>query len=90
MCIFITFRSIASKFAFIQKGDKLGLIGHNGSGKTTLLRVMAGVYPPTDGRIRCEGRIAALLDISLGFELKLFDYNLQKRIKKKHKRKTNS
>ncbi len=59
----------------LQKGDKLGLIGHNGSGKTTLLRVMAGVYPPTDGRIRCEGRIAALLDISLGFDLEASGYD---------------
>ena len=50
-------------------GDRVGLVGHNGAGKTTLLRVLAGVYPPTNGEIRSDGRIASLLDISLGFDL---------------------
>lgn len=32
-------------------GEVVGLIGHNGSGKTTLLRAMAGLIPPTAGRV---------------------------------------
>lgn len=35
----------------LREGDRLGVIGANGSGKTTLLRVVAGVLPPTTGRI---------------------------------------
>ncbi len=53
----------------LRNGDRVGLVGHNGAGKTTLLRVLAGVYPPTNGEIRSDGRIASLLDISLGFDL---------------------
>ena len=53
----------------LANGDRIGLVGHNGAGKTTLLRVLAGVYPPSNGEIRCKGRIASLLDISLGFDL---------------------
>jgi lipopolysaccharide transport system ATP-binding protein len=51
-----------------QKGDRIGLMGHNGSGKTTLLRVLAGAYEPTHGALYLNGRIASLLDISLGMD----------------------
>ena len=52
----------------LRAGDRLGLIGHNGAGKSTLLRVMAGIYPPTAGSIRVEGKSVPLLDISLGMD----------------------
>lgn len=52
----------------LRSGDRLGLIGHNGAGKSTLLRVMAGIYPPTAGSIRVEGKAVPLLDISLGMD----------------------
>ena len=52
----------------IREGDRVGLVGQNGSGKTTLLRVIAGVYEPTEGHIAINGRIASLLDISVGLE----------------------
>lgn len=52
----------------ISKGDRVGLIGHNGSGKTTLLRVLAGAYEPTYGSLYLKGRVASLLDISLGMD----------------------
>jgi lipopolysaccharide transport system ATP-binding protein len=50
------------------KGDRVGLIGHNGSGKTTLLRVLSGVYAPTRGELLVQGRVASLLDVSLGLD----------------------
>ena len=50
----------------INIGDRVGLMGHNGSGKTTLLRVLAGAYEPTHGALHLKGRVASLLDISLG------------------------
>jgi lipopolysaccharide transport system ATP-binding protein len=52
----------------LRAGDRLGLIGHNGSGKTTLLRALSGAYEPDDGQIEVNGRIAALLDLSLGVD----------------------
>lgn len=52
----------------LRSGDRLGLIGNNGAGKTTLLRVLAGILPPTEGRIRIEGRVSALMSIRLGMD----------------------
>jgi len=52
----------------LKAGDRLGLIGHNGSGKTTLLRALSGAYEPDEGSIEVEGRITALLDLSLGID----------------------
>lgn len=50
----------------LKRGDRVALIGHNGAGKTTLLRVLAGIIPPTSGKIRVEGRISSLISIQLG------------------------
>jgi lipopolysaccharide transport system ATP-binding protein len=53
----------------LKSGDRLGVMGPNGAGKSTLLRVIAGIYAPTSGSIEVKGRIASLIDISLGMEL---------------------
>lgn len=52
----------------LKAGDRLALVGPNGSGKTTLLRVLAGVYAPDDGTVETVGKIASLLDLSLGLQ----------------------
>jgi ABC-type polysaccharide/polyol phosphate transport system ATPase subunit len=52
----------------IRDGDRVGIIGHNGAGKSTLLKMIAGVYPPSRGTCRVDGRICSLFDITLGFE----------------------
>jgi ABC-type polysaccharide/polyol phosphate transport system ATPase subunit len=52
----------------IERGDRVGIIGHNGAGKSSLLKLLAGIYPPTAGKRVVEGRISSLFDISLGFE----------------------
>jgi branched-chain amino acid transport system ATP-binding protein len=39
----------------VQPGELLGLIGPNGAGKSTLFNLIAGVMPPSGGRIRLDG-----------------------------------
>ena len=39
----------------IKEGSITGLIGPNGAGKTTLFNVIAGVFPPTSGRVFMAG-----------------------------------
>jgi ABC-type polysaccharide/polyol phosphate transport system ATPase subunit len=51
----------------VDAGERLGIIGGNGAGKSTLLRVLAGIYPPTEGRRSVEGRISSLFDLVQGF-----------------------
>ncbi len=51
----------------IPSGQFLAIVGPNGSGKSTLLQVAAGILQPTRGRVRTEGRIAALLELGAGF-----------------------
>jgi len=51
----------------LTAGERLGLLGRNGAGKSTLLRALAGVYPPTHGKLEVRGSVAAVFNISLGF-----------------------
>jgi len=51
-----------------QHGDRVGLIGPNGAGKSTLLRVLAGIYEPTAGSVRCDGQVVPLFNPALGME----------------------
>ena len=51
-----------------EEGDRVGLMGHNGCGKTTLLRVLTGIYEPVRGTLDLRGRVAALLDVSMGLD----------------------
>lgn len=53
----------------VEQGDRMGIIGRNGAGKSTMLKVLAGIYPPTHGQRRVQGRISSLFDIALGFEM---------------------
>ncbi len=51
----------------VAKGEAVGLIGSNGSGKSTLLKTVAGILKPTRGKIRVDGRVAALIELGAGF-----------------------
>ena len=53
----------------IEAGERVGVIGHNGSGKSTLLKTIAGIYPVESGIVDVQGKIKALFDIVLGFDL---------------------
>jgi len=40
----------------LKKGEIVALLGKSGSGKSTLLRIMAGLVPPTRGRVIYRGK----------------------------------
>ncbi len=52
----------------LEHGDMLGIIGTNGAGKSTLLKAVSGIMEPTEGTIRRQGTIAALLELASGFD----------------------
>ena len=52
----------------LEKGDMMGIIGTNGAGKSTLLKAISGIMIPTEGKVRTRGTIAALLELTSGFD----------------------
>ena len=52
----------------VVRGQSLGIIGENGAGKSTLLKVLTGVIQPTQGQVKTRGTIAAMLELSAGFQ----------------------
>jgi ABC-2 type transport system ATP-binding protein len=60
-------------------GELVAVIGPNGAGKTTLLSILAGIQPPTSGRVRAPGAIgwvpqqpAVYTKLSVAENLRLF------------------
>ncbi|OJG16858.1 ABC transporter ATP-binding protein [Enterococcus avium] len=51
----------------VEKGEMIGFIGENGSGKSTILKIITGVLTPSEGEVKIEGNIAALLELGSGF-----------------------
>lgn len=55
----------------LKHGSVLGILGANGAGKSTLLRAIAGILPPTSGRIEVNGKVSTLLSLGVGFDRRL-------------------
>jgi teichoic acid transport system ATP-binding protein len=55
----------------VERGETVGIIGRNGSGKSTLLRVVAGIYPPDEGKVSVGGEVSTLFSLGTGFNAEL-------------------
>lgn len=55
----------------LERGDLLGIVGANGAGKSTLLKAIAGIMVPSAGTVNCQGTVAALLELTSGFDMDL-------------------
>lgn len=53
----------------VPKGQTVGIIGTNGSGKSTILKIITGVLTPTEGNLKVNGVISALLELGAGFNM---------------------
>ena len=51
----------------VEYGHVMGVIGTNGAGKSSLMRCIAGILPPTQGRIEVYGSVSTLLALGVGF-----------------------
>lgn len=57
----------------ISSGEAFGLVGRNGSGKSTLLKIVAGIYPPTHGKVQLPNgaRMGTMIELGVGFHPEL-------------------
>lgn len=49
-------------------GERIGIIGFNGSGKSSLLKTIAGIYPPSGGRVSVRGSVAPIIETGVGYD----------------------
>jgi ABC-type polysaccharide/polyol phosphate transport system ATPase subunit len=66
-----TFRALSGVNFSIRRGESVAFLGHNGCGKSTLLKVIAGIIPPSRGKVTTVGRLAPMIELGAGFDFEL-------------------
>ena len=66
-CLHRDFYAIKNVSFSVEKGQSCGIIGTNGSGKSTILKIITGVLTKTEGYVKADGKISALLELGAGF-----------------------
>lgn len=61
------FHALSDVTFSVGRGEVFCIIGQNGSGKSTTLQMVAGIFAPTSGEVRVNGRVSALLELGSGF-----------------------
>jgi len=51
----------------VDRGEFFGIVGRNGSGKSTLMKCLAGIYRADAGKMWLRGRLAAFIELGVGF-----------------------
>ncbi len=55
----------------MKPGDVVGFIGPNGAGKSTILKLLSRIMHPTQGTMKIQGRLSALIEVTAGFHPEL-------------------
>ncbi len=55
----------------VARGESLGLIGDNGAGKSTLCLLLGQIMTATEGNVKVDGQVSALLALGVGFQADL-------------------
>ena len=53
----------------VQKGEFMSIVGPSGCGKSTLLSIIAGLLPPTSGRVYVDGEVVTGISRHIGYML---------------------
>lgn len=65
---------------YLEKGDKISIMGESGQGKTTIMNILAGLYPLNKGRLLIDNKEIKDVRLDLVFvsqEVDLFDLSVR-------------